>query len=61
METKTSISVTALMPPSLEHRTRLAAARQRISRAELVRLAVIEYLAKLESQGTQKPRGGQDE
>lgn len=38
------IAVTAPMPPALEARARFEAARQSISRAELVRLAVAEYL-----------------
>lgn len=50
--TQPMIYVTSPMPADLELRTRLAAARQRISRAELVRLAVAEYLARLDIQAS---------
>lgn len=43
-----TIPVTAPMPLDLEYRARLAAATQRISRAELVRRAVVDYLERLE-------------
>jgi len=39
-----TVPVTAPFPLELEHRARLEAARQSISRAELVRRAVIDYL-----------------
>ena len=41
------ISVTSPFPFDLESRARLTAARLRISRAELVRRAVLEYLDQL--------------
>lgn len=44
------IFVTAPFPSQLEQKARLEAARQRISRAALVRLAVSDYLKRLEAQ-----------
>jgi hypothetical protein len=45
-----TIYVTTPFPPQLEYQARMEAAKQRISRAELVRLAVIDYLKRLEAQ-----------
>ncbi len=45
---QSAIPVTAVMPPDLELRARLTAARHRISRAELVRQAVREFLRAIE-------------
>ncbi|GAB4446323.1 MAG: hypothetical protein Kow0031_29010 [Anaerolineae bacterium] len=47
---QSTVNVTAPMTPDLELRARLAAARRRISRAELIRQAVVEYLNRLEAQ-----------
>lgn len=46
------IFVTAPFPIQLEHKARMEAARQRISRSELVRVAVADYLKRLEVQTT---------
>ena len=48
-QTQAVIYVTAPMPPELEQRARIAAAKQRISRAELIRQAVGEYLQRVEA------------
>ena len=43
------IPVTAPMSPALELRARIEAARRRISRAELIRQAVAEFLQRAEN------------
>jgi hypothetical protein len=43
------IPVTAPMPFELEYRARIMAARLRISRAELVRRAVVDYLDRIDA------------
>lgn len=48
MEQSSFIYVTAPFPAQLEYKARMEAARRRISRAEFVRLAVIDYLARLD-------------
>ena len=55
-----TIYVNAPMPPDLEQRARIEAARRRISRAELVRRAVAEFLQRAsEGQPAQPVQGAQ--
>ena len=46
----TTIFVTAEFPAQLEFEARIEAAKQRISRSELVRQAVSDYLKKLKTE-----------
>jgi len=48
------IYVTVPFPPQLEYQARMESARQRISRSALVRLAVAEYLKRLETHPTKE-------
>jgi hypothetical protein len=50
MKQQTVIFVTAPFPAYLEKQARIEAAKQGVSRAQLVRLAVVEFLKKLEAQ-----------
>lgn len=44
-----TIPVTAPMPPELDLQARICAAKMKVSRAELVRLAVADYLKRQET------------
>ncbi|HLG90594.1 MAG TPA: hypothetical protein VI336_00295 [Candidatus Saccharimonadales bacterium] len=50
MEQLEMVYVTSLFAPSLDAQARIEAARRKISRSELVRLAVADYLKRLEAQ-----------
>jgi hypothetical protein len=50
-----TIPVTALFSPDLEAQTKRIAINQGVSRGEIIRLAVVEYLKRLETQTT-KPQ-----
>ncbi len=43
------------IPPALEYQARITAATQRISRSELIRRALVDYLAKLEQPAGHEP------
>lgn len=51
MEATSMIFVNTPMPEALEIKLRVEAARRRVSRAELVRRAVIQFLALEEKEG----------
>lgn len=53
---QTTIPVTAVMPGELEQRARIEAARRRISRAALVRLAVADFLRRV-GEGERRQEG----
>jgi hypothetical protein len=50
MEQAQMVYVTSPFPPALDAQARMEAARRKISRSELVRLAVADYLNRLEVQ-----------
>lgn len=55
------INVTSPFPLDLDMEARIAAARLRITRAELVRRAVVEYLARLNPSHHKKTEAANDQ
>jgi hypothetical protein len=51
-----TVPVTASMPPELDLRARICAAKMKVSRAELVRLALVDYLKRFEAQPSPFPQ-----